>query len=800
VVVSWGIVAQIRHSKTVAVLVTGLGHLTILLSTLTLERPGPFSMAGLLFLTAGSAFFLLKNSWYYVASLGIVGCYLNAFVVLSKSTGGDPLTDFVGSMSVLSAFLLMFAAAELLAPEELRRKTIPTWFRSLFVTANTAAFFGLGTMLVAHFEFTREHQDLFRFYLATMLMLFGIAYLQLRKSDPLYNAYITKAVVVMTLGLAARYGGSSLMAWLSIEGLVLLLSARRSGLVVTRLLGYAVSAVALAYSLNLAAGDVILYEAPEYKARLVQGIISVLAFLIASQLYERTDWRSRSPKTAPFDNDLLIMCWQLDLIGERPRIENKSFSRPLDGLLFPFLYAVGSAIVFVGHTRVLAAFGHRFAVIGVFAFLLLGAAMALRSKPFSCVSAMLSVAVALVVGTHEFHTSPVLPWAIAIVGLVALALIAFGSEQKYVGSWIGLTYHQIPPAPHVLYAAPAFLTGLLFVNKLGDAHAVIALIIATVATGGLSLVLHTNALSAISVAYLLWAGICAYPHFSEQTNEWRTIAWSLMALSLLVDRYYHLRREQVVFAPALGTIAVVNAWIVFLCYIEANVPIEWRQAAAAAAAFFFLAYGGFLRSPAALAVAVAGALLASVRQSIGVFDFLEFQSGLAIGFALLALFWILIERLVVRFWDALEKKAREAASYVKVSYDDKYAPYIPLVPVALTTALLLLILHRIPHLLPANLSLITMSWFGLAVFLFVVSLPFHQSFYRYAGFVVLLLSLGRVFLIDMKEQDPLLRVAAFAVLGIGLLPISYGYFRWKAALRAKRKDDAAGKPQEAGSK
>ena len=36
---------------------------------------------------------------------------------------------------------------------------------------------------------------------------------------------------------------------------------------------------------------------------------------------------------------------------------------------------------------------------------------------------------------------------------------------------------------------------------------------------------------------------------------------------------------------------------------------------------------------------------------------------------------------------------------------------------------------------------------------------------------------GRVFLVDMRETDAIFRILAFAVLGAGLLPISYGYFR-----------------------
>jgi uncharacterized membrane protein len=64
---------------------------------------------------------------------------------------------------------------------------------------------------------------------------------------------------------------------------------------------------------------------------------------------------------------------------------------------------------------------------------------------------------------------------------------------------------------------------------------------------------------------------------------------------------------------------------------------------------------------------------------------------------------------------------------------------------------------------------------------------FRQRFYRYAGLAVIVLSLARLFLIDMKEQDPLLRVAAFAIVGAGLLCISIGYYKYMARARTEER-------------
>ena len=147
-------------------------------------------------------------------------------------------------------------------------------------------FFTLGSVMMNSFSFSEAHQDLFRFAYAAVLLAVALAYLLPRKGDPLYNVFITKAVAVATLGLAARYSGSTLSAWLAVETVVLLVSARRSGLVVTRILAIIVGAIAFLHGMA-AFGDLapVAYHAEPYSALAVQAVLSILAFAAASQLY-----------------------------------------------------------------------------------------------------------------------------------------------------------------------------------------------------------------------------------------------------------------------------------------------------------------------------------------------------------------------------------------------------------------------------------------------------------------------------------------------------------------------------------
>jgi uncharacterized membrane protein len=918
VVAAWAIAAQVRQSKIIAVLVTGLGHLTVLLSTLTQDSPGPFSMMGLVVLSAGSAFFLLRNRWYYVASLGLLGSYVNDFVALAHGRPADPYTDFAGSMGVLAVFFLTFALAELFSPEEVRRKTIPGWFRNAFVTVNTAAFFALGTVVMSHFDFTRDHQDVFRFSFAAVLMLVGLGYLRLRAGDPLFNVYFVKSVALATLALATRYGGNSLSACLAVETAVLLVSARRSGLVVMRLLAFGVGCVAFAQSIGAAfqiAFGVnlwspiaalhltpIAYTAPEYLEYLLQASLAVLAFLISSQLYQRTDWTVRSPKSVPFAPEKSAFCWKLDLISERPTWL-KETDKPYEGLLFPYLYALAGVVLFLAYAFPLLQDGHRFAVMAGFALVLTVSAALLDSKPFGLAAVGSLVLAASVVGSRELLHLEAIDLPVVITGLVAAGAVALASEESRLGKRIGLAFHQHLVSPYLLYGTCSWLAGLFLAKVFPGVNGAFALAAAAIIAAGLFLVLHATAFAAISGGFALWASVVFLPevldHLHVDPIRFGVAACVLVGLSLLADRYFSFLRKRTVIAPYLcagfvvnaivvllcyfevriepewlmtatalacyGFLAyatvfsspaatavafaatiyasmrtveitfdaatadrglavasvllvallllsdryfsylkkrteiapylcaglVVNAIVVLLCYFEVSIEPEWLMTATALACYGFLAYAAVFRSPAAAGVAFAGMLYASCRHTGEAFNAASLQPSLVVAFTLLAVFWIVAERLYVwlapRYGEILAAVARNS------TYDPR-RPETVLAPIALATALLLVLLNRIPHLANANLAFITISWFALAAGLFVVSLVFRQRFYRYAGLAVIVLSLARLFLIDMKEQNPLLRVAAFAVVGAGLLCISIGYYKWMARVRPAERNSANERP------
>lgn len=765
VVAVWAVAAQVRRSRTIAVLVTFLGHFTIGLAIITAEHLTDYAVLSIILLSAGSAFFLLRNRWYYVAALGIAGAYTNQAICMYYSTRHRPM-DFWLCMAVLSVYLAIFSLAELFAREDLRRKTTPTWFRSTFVTANTAAFFTLGTILVSHFDFTRHHHDVYRFIYGGYLLLVALGYLRLRQADPLYNVYMTKAVLVVTLGLAVRYSGNALTGWLAVESVALLVSARRSGLVVTRLLAFGAALTAFVQGIHVATNMApVGYHDETYLQQLMGGGLSVLGLLVCSQLYQRTDWSIRSPRTAPFRPESCELLWQLDLIAEPPR---PGMTKPVEGLLFPYVYALMGLVLFTLFGYKLMQTGHHLLVAGAAALGMTVAAAALASKPYGLVSVAL-VFLALATGTLEIALEETATARIGVLSLLALAATAFGCEKRWVGQRAGLSFHQSDPRPYFLYGTTAWLLGWLLCRELQppETYAVLGLAGAAAVTGALVLLLHPKAMALISTGLMVWAGLRWFPGGPHSSLiQWYVVGWVVVALSLGGDRFFAgLCNRLTLKWP--GQALLIVAWGVVLRYTCHCVPKEWGYFGSGMVSFGFLSYGLGFRSRTAGVIAVltaGGASCLLVQSSY----YMSMDMGpLVGGYVVLALFWMTCERLMTIANRRMNLQAPDAAGYAMV---------VP--PVAL----LVVLLERVPALGDYYL---TISWTVLALGCYAVSLAFRQRFYRYAGLGVFVLAVFRVFAVDIRNLEGPYKIAAAVFLGAILLGVGYGYFRAMALFRPK---------------
>ncbi|MEX2015516.1 MAG: DUF2339 domain-containing protein [Candidatus Hydrogenedentales bacterium] len=418
IVIAWGVVAQQRRSPTIAVLVTFLGHLTVGVATFSVDDPAMIAASGIVLLSAGSAWFLLRDRWYYVAALGMFGSYLNHFLLLGRSESTGAPAEFALGLAVLTLYFFIFALAELFAPEALRRGVVPVWMRTAFVTFNSAAYLAIGTLLVEAYDFSENEHHLFRYAFAIVLFAFALVYLLRRERDPLYNAYMTKAAAVTALGLAYQFSGASLTAWLAVEMVVLIVSARQSGLVVARAVALALALVALVHGLYTAVEMAPLaYSEAGYAARVIQSALAVLAFWIAVVLYQRMNWAAHAPKTLLLPRDLLVLLWHLDFVADLPD-DAPPQTKPLRGLLIPFVLALAGAALFTALLPRLFPPVDGALVAAAVAVVLAMSAKALISQPLAY-SGLVMAAVAVV--WNLLHVADTPPPGYEAVGFEALA-------------------------------------------------------------------------------------------------------------------------------------------------------------------------------------------------------------------------------------------------------------------------------------------------------------------------------------------------------------------------------------------
>lgn len=752
VVVAWAALAERRDSQIIAGIAMALGQFTIALATYSLDSPAVYSIAGIVFLSVGGAFFLLRNGWYAVATVGMAASYLNHFYLMTRIEGTGTPAEFAVGMTVLATYFVVYAGAEMIAPRSLRRERIPLWFRNSFVTANSLGFLALGTLLMRGYDFAVDEQPLFRYIFAAALLAGGLVYLRARKGDPLYNTYLTKGVTVATWGLVAQFEATTLTTGLAVETLVLLFASRRSGLLVTRVLALVAGVLTLFQAAEtFYAAGAIPYDAPGFAARIAEAAAVVLAFLAASLLYQRTDWSLRSPKGTWLSADANRMLWALDLISTKPAAP-EDLKKPANGLLFPHAFALGAAGLFMGYTTFLAGESDRTMVIALMAVALTGAAIVLRSAPYGLASLALAV-VAAVLGTADVLTFTV-PSLNAVIAIAVLGAIAVCTERRYLGAREGLTFHHQPATAYGLYALTAWWTGLHLITTIATpAWDVASLAIAGLVAAGLAIPLHRKALAYCAVGFVIWAQLRWYAGWAEDAGSYfLALAWALMAAELLGERYF--RRLSV---DIVRPILVAAAVALYMPYIYLEYPQPWTGFLWTVGAIALTGYGAAIRQRTAAALGV-GLLVAGTAYHAAY----ALQTDLPLapliaGFLTPAACWIALERGVHRLAGRFDLKLKLSPSAA---------------PAAIGTLLLVLFFYRLPHVQEFYL---TIAWSLLGMGLFGLALAFREKVYRYCGLAVLALASVRVALIDTRELETLPKVFAWGVLGVVLIALGYGY-------------------------
>ena len=97
------------------------------------------------------------------------------------------------------------------------------------------------------------------------------------------------------------------------------------------------------------------------------------------------------------------------------------------------------------------------------------------------------------------------------------------------------------------------------------------------------------------------------------------------------------------------------------------------------------------------------------------------------------------------------------------------------------------VLYTLYHAVPANY--VTLSWMGVAVTYFLVSLLLKNIKYRWLAVASALVTISFLFLVDLARLDPKYRVPAFLFVGVMTLVISLYYTKFRQLMGKGRKSE-----------
>lgn len=314
VVLAWAAVAQRRGSQLLGLGVILLGHLTIFLS-LGLARAGEgLVLPSILLFSLGGAFFLVRNRWYGVGAAGMVCSYINLGALLDEQVFTTHTMTSVTAIGVLAVIYLIHAMAELLAPEELRRRDVRLGFRAAYVALNSAGALGFSLLLWNQ----RGGNALPPVYVlhacaGVLVLVVARLYYHVRRADPLFHIYQMKGLSLLTLALGFYLGGEKFEIALAVEAVLLLVNSSVTGFPVSRVFSWACTVLYATFALGRILGP----HAPDNGPWQVWAPLWISAALLfgASIFYERVDWRRRGVSVAGAWRDVLR---SLDLLADEP--------------------------------------------------------------------------------------------------------------------------------------------------------------------------------------------------------------------------------------------------------------------------------------------------------------------------------------------------------------------------------------------------------------------------------------------------------------------------------------------------
>jgi len=359
----------------------------------------------------------------------------------------------------------------------------------------------------------------------------------------------------------------------------------------------------------------------------------------------------------------------------------------------------------------------------------------------------------------ELLTGGTIASGLVLAPVMGMALL---SERRYFARFQGLRYHQARPMPYALYGAATAIAWLWIWSEKGATASPWPMAGLSVLALALAWPLHARALSISALGVLIISTALFLLEGGQSATAAHATRDTLLLMAIALGAGLFEWRMRLASLLWLCPAWILLAWFTAHLYIQNGVAGAWGAGLMGLIAFLFAGYGLVLRAQTALLCSVVSAVVLI----IGLFTFKA--QGDTHDLHLIAGFGI------AAAYTAAAERALRYLSTSSATADLSQKEFIGRVLALLAGGILVLMLSRLPSVRDYYLSI---TWTMLAVGLILFSLPTRQAYYRFAGLAVFALVLGRVFLVDTRTLDPMLRVLSVILLGVVMLVVAYGYIR-----------------------
>lgn len=212
--IAW--IADRRKSELLALFATGLAYYTSAITPV-----GNFTLYSNLVLTITAVFFLVRNRWAGLSWASLIATYA-AYAWWRFYHGGEgwrwasPDEGLGFGASFLFSYWLVFTVAAFLS----KHKSIAGNSRAAFITFNNGALFSLFVLTMLQVNAGRFWQ--FALGYGSALLILAELSRHFLASEPITkNTYLTQGLVLITVGLVAKFTGTQLALVLAAESVIL---------------------------------------------------------------------------------------------------------------------------------------------------------------------------------------------------------------------------------------------------------------------------------------------------------------------------------------------------------------------------------------------------------------------------------------------------------------------------------------------------------------------------------------------------------------------------------------------------